>query len=63
MSLPSKCAHPSCECSVPAKADHGRFCSEHCRKAGQITELHCNCQHLECRLAAVAGPPAEHARP
>lgn len=40
-----KCAHPSCECTVPTGA---RFCSDYCKKAPE-TELHCNCMHPECR--------------
>ena len=49
MAAPAKCAHPSCECSVPVKGPYGKYCSEQCKEAGQITELHCNCQHAECR--------------
>ena len=48
MAESAKCAHPSCECTVLAKGPYGRYCSEHCKEAGQITELHCNCQHAEC---------------
>jgi hypothetical protein len=49
MAEPAKCAHPSCECTVRQKGPYGWYCSEHCKEAGQITELHCNCQHDECR--------------
>lgn len=45
----AKCVHPSCECVVPPGGPFGKYCSEQCRKAGDITELHCNCQHPECR--------------
>ena len=45
----TKCAHPACECQVPPKGPYGKYCSEHCKEAGQITELRCNCQHVECR--------------
>jgi hypothetical protein len=43
------CAHPPCNCVVPAAGPHGKYCSEHCKEADQITELRCGCQHLECR--------------
>ncbi len=46
---PSKCAHPACECIVAAKGEYGKYCSEECKRAGQIAELHCNCKHMECR--------------
>jgi len=49
MATAAKCAHPSCECVVAPKSSFGKYCSEHCKEAGQITELRCNCQHLECR--------------
>jgi hypothetical protein len=45
----SKCAHPACDCTVEAKGAYGKYCGEECKRAGQIAELHCNCQHLECR--------------
>jgi hypothetical protein len=51
MNNPQKCAHPACECNVDAKGQYGKYCSEECKRAGQISELHCNCQHLECRTA------------
>jgi hypothetical protein len=40
-----KCAHPSCDCPVPAGS---KYCSDYCRKAPE-TELHCNCMHPGCR--------------
>ena len=43
------CAHPSCKCMLSADRPHGAYCSEHCREAGQVTELRCGCQHVECR--------------
>jgi hypothetical protein len=52
MAVPAKCAHPSCDCMVAPKGAYGKYCSEHCRDAGQITELRCNCQHAECRSPA-----------
>jgi hypothetical protein len=39
-----KCAHPSCECKVPAGT---KYCSDYCKKAPEI-ELHCNCKHPDC---------------
>jgi hypothetical protein len=50
MSSPTKCAHPACECLVPPKGPYGQYCSESCKKAAAITELHCNCQHDACRV-------------
>ncbi len=41
-----KCAHPSCDCQVPAGQ---KYCSDYCKKAPD-TELHCNCMHKECHL-------------
>jgi hypothetical protein len=49
MQSPGKCAHPSCECLVQPNGPYGKYCSEPCKKARQITELHCNCQHEACR--------------
>ena len=43
------CAHPSCKCALAAGRPHGNYCSEHCKEAGEITELRCGCQHAECR--------------
>jgi hypothetical protein len=41
----NKCAHPICECKVPAGQ---KYCSEYCQKAPEI-EIHCNCRHPGCR--------------
>jgi hypothetical protein len=49
MANSAKCARPACDCLVPAKAPHGKYCGEECKEAGQITELHCTCPHDECR--------------
>jgi hypothetical protein len=40
----NKCAHPICECKVPAGK---KYCSEYCQKAPEI-EIHCNCRHPGC---------------
>jgi len=45
----SKCAHPACNCIVPKGGQFGKYCSEHCKEAGDITELHCDCKHPGCR--------------
>jgi len=47
-----KCAHPSCDCKVP---NGTKYCSDYCKKAPEI-ELHCNCQHPECRFVVAASP-------
>jgi hypothetical protein len=46
-----KCAHPACLCMVDKdkKGEYGKYCSDHCRKAGDVIELRCGCQHPECR--------------
>jgi len=49
MANAAKCAHPSRECLVTPKGSYGKYCSESCKEARQITELRCNCQHAECR--------------
>jgi hypothetical protein len=49
MNQATKCAHPSCDCVVQPNSPYGKYCSDHCKRAGQITELRCGCQHAECR--------------
>src|SRR4029434_5503089 len=41
----AKCAHPACQCMVEPKGPYGKYCSDHCRQAGDKTELRCDCQH------------------
>jgi hypothetical protein len=43
-----KCAHPACNCTVQENSPYGKYCSEHCKDAGQITELRCGCRHAGC---------------
>ena len=43
-----KCAHPACQCMVDKKGEYGKYCSDHCKKAGDVTELRCGCRHPEC---------------
>jgi hypothetical protein len=45
---PAKCAHPACDCTVDGKGEFGKYCSEHCKQAGQITALRCECHHKGC---------------
>ena len=47
-----KCVHPSCECTTAMDEPHWPYCSEHCKEAGDETELRCDCQHAECRQAS-----------
>jgi hypothetical protein len=49
MAAAVKCAHPACQCMVEPKGPHGKYCSDHCRQAGDKTELRCDCQHPPCR--------------
>ena len=44
-----KCAHPACLCMVDKKGPYGKYCSDHCQKAGDVTELRCGCRHPECQ--------------
>jgi hypothetical protein len=43
-----KCAHPACKCTVADDGPFGDYCSEHCREAGDIAEIECECGHPEC---------------
>jgi hypothetical protein len=52
----AKCAHPACDCQVDTGGSFGKYCSEHCKHAGNITELRCDCQHLECRTGGRVAP-------
>jgi hypothetical protein len=44
----AKCAHPVCNCTVPEKSAYGKYCSEHCKDAKQMTALRCECHHPGC---------------
>ena len=46
--MPEKCAHPSCNCMVLDKGPVGKYCSEHCKDAKELTELKCDCKHPAC---------------
>ncbi len=43
------CAHASCNCLVEPGGRFGKYCSEHCKQAGDKIELRCDCQHQPCR--------------
>ena len=47
----AKCAHPSCECTVPKGGEYGKYCSETCKEKKDQIELHCDCGHPQCRAA------------
>lgn len=47
----AKCAHETCNCLVEPNGPYGKFCSEHCKDARGITQLHCGCPHPQCRAA------------
>jgi len=49
MTDPTKCAHPTCKCLVSKDSPHGKYCSEHCKEASDLTELRCDCKHPTCR--------------
>jgi hypothetical protein len=44
----AKCAHPACNCTVQENGQYGKYCSEHCKEAKQITALRCECHHKGC---------------
>jgi hypothetical protein len=44
-----KCAHPACKCLVAPGAEFGKYCSEHCKEAKDMTELRCDCKHPMCK--------------
>jgi hypothetical protein len=48
MTTPAKCAHPACDCLVTKDRPFGKFCSDHCREAGEIAALRCHCHHDGC---------------
>jgi hypothetical protein len=56
MATETKCAHPACDCLVTKGGPFGRFCSEHCREAGE-TALRCYCHHEGCGVPKTAAPP------
>jgi hypothetical protein len=43
------CAHPACTCTVAPHGPFGKYCSEHCKQKGDMTELRCGCNHPGCR--------------
>jgi hypothetical protein len=43
------CAHPGCSCMVEKGGPFGKYCSEHCKQAGDKIELRCECRHPGCR--------------
>ena len=49
MAETAKCAHPGCSCLVRPGGQYGKYCSEHCQEAKDITELRCDCKHPECK--------------
>ena len=47
----NKCAHPGCKCTVSGSGPYGKYCSEHCREAGDdIVEVLCDCKHPGCEI-------------
>lgn len=48
VSDPKKCAHPVCKCVVQ-NDDFGDYCSTHCKGAGEMAELRCECGHAACK--------------
>ena len=49
MAAATKCAHPTCNCTVEPNGAYGKYCSEHCKDAHGMTELRCGCPHPQCR--------------
>lgn len=48
MTSPTKCAHPACQCTVSSNGPFGVYCSAHCKAAGELDELRCECGHPGC---------------
>jgi len=48
-STTTPCAHPGCSCMVEKGGTFGKYCSEHCKQAGNKIELRCECRHPNCR--------------
>ncbi len=48
MNQPQQCAHPGCSCTVAPNGEFGKYCSEHCKEAKNMTELRCGCRHPGC---------------
>jgi hypothetical protein len=44
----AKCAHPICECMVSKDSEFGKYCSDHCRAAGDHADIRCGCGHPGC---------------
>jgi hypothetical protein len=46
-----KCEHEGCKCQVSKDGPFGKYCSEHCREAGdKVTEILCDCKHPSCSV-------------
>lgn len=41
-----KCAHPNCSCIV---SGHDKYCSDYCKEAKGMMEIHCGCEHAGCK--------------
>jgi hypothetical protein len=52
--MDNKCAHPPCKCLISKDSQYGKYCSEHCREAADVTELRCDCKHPACPVTSVA---------
>jgi len=48
MTTTNKCAHPACKCTVTSGGAYGKYCSEHCQEAKDVSEIHCDCKHPDC---------------
>jgi hypothetical protein len=42
------CAHPACKCIVTKDSAYGKYCSEHCQEAKDVSEIRCDCKHPPC---------------
>ena len=54
VTYPKKCAHKVCVCLVNKDSEFGDYCSQHCKDAGDMIELKCDCGHDAC-MADQAG--------
>ena len=52
--LSEKCAHPACGC---ATVEGGKYCSQSCKEAADLTEISCQCGHADCAVEGRSAAP------
>lgn len=46
MAQTKKCKHAACNCIL---SDGKDYCSDRCKDSKKMTELTCQCNHLDCK--------------